>query len=279
MDSRDQLLLNHAPQVYILIHSDLTLTCFDFELKFHVVRLLFNITIYYLIPWHFRVALLPKKSLPTTWLTRYSGKQVLGAPLVIALATSTTVYSRVILLDCEQLLVYYHYLSATWSTAGSYILMWALGNYLMQLWSPLQVAAPLSQVPNPQWRWLCQAWPCHLSGSGHPPQLGSKQTLQKTVTWHWCVVQNSGNQHSIGCQIPVTSHKWQPLEGSHDRQLAHHVEKLLKRFYFSLLWVSKGYCWQGLKKGNPTIMYSLFCSQEQEIYVSNLVPLWSSYVR
>ena len=157
--------------------------------------------------------------------------------------------------------------------------MWALGNYLMQLWSPLQVAAPLSQVPNPQWRWLWQAWPCHLSGSGHPPQLGSKQTLQKTVTWHWCVVQNSGNQHSIGCQIPVTSHKWQPLEGSHDRQLAHHVENLLKRFYFSLLWVSKGYCWWGLKKGNPTIMYSLFCSQEQEIYVSNLVHLWSSYVR
>ena len=26
-------------------------------------------------------------------------------------------------------------------------------------------------------------------------------------------------------------------------------------------------------------MYSLFCSQEQEIYVSNLVHLWSSYVR
>ena len=122
MDSRDQLLLNHAPQVYILTHSDLTLTitCFDFELKLRVVRLLFNITIYYLIPWHFRVALLPKKSLPTTWLTRYSGKQVLGAPLVIALATSTTVYSRVILLDCEQLHVYYHYLSATWSTAGSF---------------------------------------------------------------------------------------------------------------------------------------------------------------
>ena len=127
--------------------------------------------------------------------------------------------------------------------------MWALGNYLMQLWSPLQVAAPLSQVPNPQWRWLCQAWPCHLSGSGQPPQLGSKQTLQKIVNWHWCVVQNSGNQHSIGCQIPVTSHKWQPLEGSHDRQLAHHVENLLKRFYFSLLWVSKGYCWyKGWKK-------------------------------
>ena len=49
-NSKDQLLLNHASQVYILIHSDLTLTCFDFELKFHVVRLLFNITIYYLIP-------------------------------------------------------------------------------------------------------------------------------------------------------------------------------------------------------------------------------------
>ena len=30
--SKDQLLLNHAPQVYTLIHSDLTLTCFDFEL-------------------------------------------------------------------------------------------------------------------------------------------------------------------------------------------------------------------------------------------------------
>ena len=26
-------------------------------------------------------------------------------------------------------------------------------------------------------------------------------------------------------------------------------------------------------------MYSLFCSQEQEIYASNLVHLWSSYVR
>ena len=127
-----------------------------------------------------------------------------------------------------------------------------VGNYLMQLWSPLQVAAPLSQVPNLQWRWLWQAWPCHLSWSGHPPQLGSKQTLQTTVTWRWCVVQNSGNQHSIGCQIPVTSYKWQPLEGPHDRQLADHVENLLKRFYFSLLWlkvwVSKGHCWWGLRK-------------------------------
>ena len=66
------------------------------------------------------MTLLATKSLPTTWLTRYSGKQVLGAPLVIALATSTRVYSRVILLGCEQLHVYYHYLSATWSTAGSF---------------------------------------------------------------------------------------------------------------------------------------------------------------
>ena len=48
--SKDQLLLNHAPRVYTLIHSDLTLTCFDFELYLRVLRHLFNITIYFLIP-------------------------------------------------------------------------------------------------------------------------------------------------------------------------------------------------------------------------------------
>ena len=66
------------------------------------------------------MTLLATKSLPTTWLTRHSGKQVLGAPLVIALATTKMVYRRVILQGCEQLHGYYHYLSATWSTAGSF---------------------------------------------------------------------------------------------------------------------------------------------------------------
>ena len=66
------------------------------------------------------MTLLATKSLPTTWLTRHSGKQVLGAPLVIALATTMIVFSKVILLDCEQLHVYCYYLSATWSTAGSF---------------------------------------------------------------------------------------------------------------------------------------------------------------
>ena len=192
------------------------------------------------------MTLLATKSLPTTWLTRHSGKQVLGAPLVIALATTMMVFSKVILLDCEQLHVYYHYLSATWSTAGSFYWCGQLLDATLVTSTSGSTTQPGPQPP------VCQAWPCHLSGSGHPPQLGSKQTLQTTVTWRWCVVQNSGNQHSIGCQIPVTSHKWQPLEGPHDRQLADHVENLLKRFYFSLLWlkvwVSKGHCWWGLKK-------------------------------